>query len=143
MIDYNSKFKLCNNLYIGNTFICKDNDYKTIHINHPSHVNKKGDIYLNIDDAGGQYSEHQYLLEYQRGAKFIEQYIDSEKMYVHCSAGVSRSALVCLLYLARTSQIRNKTFEEANEDFEKIYPRYYPMTFYKSFFTKFWKELLK
>lgn len=63
---------------------------------------------------------------------FIDKQINNSKVLVHCDLGLSRSPSLCLLYLAkRTDLISNNSYAEARVDFEKIYPHYKPTSIVK------------
>ena len=58
---------------------------------------------------------------------FIDKWIDKKYILVHCDQGYSRSPSLCLLYLAKRAKlINNNSFDEARDEFIKIYPQYNP-----------------
>ena len=58
---------------------------------------------------------------------FIDKWILTKKVLVHCDQGFSRSPALCLLYLAKRQKvISNNSYQEAKDEFSKIFPEYCP-----------------
>ena len=74
--------------------------------------------------------------------KFIDNALkDGKKVLVHCNQGESRSPGIGLLYLAIQSNLLSKeTYNDAEEDFRKIYPSYNPSRGIRDFLEKHWDE---
>lgn len=76
---------------------------------------------------------------------FIKKKIElGSKVLVHCNHGESRSPSIGLLYLAKyTDAIRNGSFAEAEEDFRKIYPGYFPGGGMRGFLNRYWDSYME
>ena len=61
---------------------------------------------------------------YETALKFIhEQLSTGQKVLIHCSQGVSRSASIGMLYLAsRTDRFQRMSFEDAVDEYDRIFP---------------------
>lgn len=58
---------------------------------------------------------------------FIDRWISKRPILIHCDQGLSRSPTVGLLYLAkREKAISNDTYQEAYNDFIRLFPSYSP-----------------
>lgn len=67
---------------------------------------------------------------------------EGKKILIHCNQGISRSPSIGLLYLAKEGKIRNKSYAVAKEDFEKIYPNYYPNRGVRDFLFLSWENYI-
>lgn len=69
---------------------------------------------------------------------------DGKRVLVHCNLGESRSPSIGLLYLAVfTDKIHNETFENAEEEFRKIYTMYAPKPGMRGFLAQNWSYYCK
>lgn len=73
---------------------------------------------------------------------FIQEGLTSgEKVLVHCSEGVSRSASIGLLFLRQyTDTFQGRDYCQAEEIYARIYPPYSPGKAIRYFLTTHWKE---
>ena len=67
---------------------------------------------------------------------------NDNKILIHCNLGESRAPSVGILYLAINNIIRNHTYQEAYEDFIKIYPNYFPKNGIKQFLIENWSHYI-
>ena len=72
-----------------------------------------------------------------------EQLALGQQVLVHCNQGQSRSAGIGLLYLAGKNRFGDMTFEQAEEDFTKIYPDYSPALGVRGFCAANWEKYNK
>lgn len=111
--------------------------------NHPEYLvaYREQKIILNmIDPPTGKYFEN-FLFE--KSIEFIDQHWNNgKKILIHCNQGISRSPSIGLLYLATKNKIRNKSYQIAKEDFQKIYPNYAPSGI-REFLTLNWNHYIK
>ncbi|AKX34171.1 hypothetical protein SLITO_v1c05230 [Spiroplasma litorale] len=66
----------------------------------------------------------------------IDKNIGSKKIYIHCLWGVNRSASLVFIYLVWKKYLSNKSFEDAINNFKKIYPKHSPNLGWKDFLIK-------
>ncbi|MEN6453328.1 MAG: hypothetical protein ABFD10_03650 [Prolixibacteraceae bacterium] len=75
--------------------------------------------------------------------KSIDNNIPTKKVLVHCNQGQSRSAIIGLLYLAQKGILTSQSFEEAEKEYEKIYPIYLPANGMRDFAKINWSKYQK
>jgi hypothetical protein len=111
--------------------------------NHPEYLIAYRDrrIILNmIDPPTAKYFEN---IQFEKSLLFIEEKLkDGKKVLIHCNQGISRSPSIGLLYLAVKGNIKNRNYNEAKEDFIKIYPNYEPSGI-KEFLELNWSNYFK
>lgn len=56
----------------------------------------------------------------------ISEQLASTKVLVHCNQGQSRSAVIGLLYLAKSGLLNSTSFDQAEQEYLKRYPAYAP-----------------
>lgn len=116
---------------------------RTADKNHPEYLiaYRERRIILNmIDPPTGKYFEN---VLFEKSLEFINEHLNNgKKILIHCNQGISRSPSIGLLFLATKNKIRNKNFEMAMEDFQKIYPNYAPSGI-REFLTLNWSNYIK
>ena len=152
------------NLFIGSKYDCdkfiNNDDYAILHACRTCHIEVLEDInesdenyliykkdsdniYLNILDM----SEYLSKVYTERIIKdlmnFINLHIKNKNVLVHCDLGVSRSASIVLIYLAKEGIINNKNFRSALHDFEAIYKSYSPSYNFCSYLENNWDTLMQ
>lgn len=100
-------------------------------------------IYLNIVDMNEELSKIYTESIIKEIMSFINSHIKNKKVLVHCDLGVSRSASVVLIYLAKEGIINNKNFNSALHDFESIYKSYSPSYGFYSYLDSNWDILMQ
>jgi len=154
--------KVFSNLYVGSQSDCfydNKNDWIVIHAckdpchkysvgyrgnlnkNHPNYLIKKmkNHLFLNMVDMNQPLS-HEYTEPIIiTSLNFIEENINQKNILIHCNLGFSRSPALTLLFLAkRTNEISDKSYNDAKNDFIKIYPNYRPRTGIEIYLKKYW-----
>ncbi|GAG59460.1 unnamed protein product, partial [marine sediment metagenome] len=74
---------------------------------------------------------------------FIRTHIVNRKILIHCNKGQSRSPSIGLIYLAQTENIPNNSYQDAREEFLKIYPTYLPGKGIELYLQNQWKYILE
>lgn len=94
--------------------------------NHPYYLiyETSNDLFLNIIDPPRPMFP---LTLFTKSLDFIDNHIKAQKVLVHCNNGLSRAPSIALLFLAKkVRKISNDSFEQAVQDFRKLYPYYRP-----------------
>lgn len=151
------------NLYIGGKKACFHNEppgWAVIHAcKNPCHA-------MAVGYTGSLASSHPNYLQLRRGSHlylnlidpptplfmpesfkyaldFIDEYIGSRKVLIHCNQAFSRAPSIALLYLAKRAEaIRDTSYAAAFEDFLRLCPGYMPGEGIRTFFTENWESLL-
>lgn len=97
--------------------------------NHPNYIYFEKDNHLSLNWVDGA----AYLYNWS-GTKtfvdvlnFIDKWIQTRKVLVHCDQGFSRSPTLCLLYLSkRGKKIEDSSYDNAKNDFIRFFPQYNP-----------------
>jgi len=152
------------NLFIGSKYDCDkfidDKNYAILHACRTCHreiledINEDSDnyliykkdndnIYLNIIDMNEGLEKIYTESIIKEVMNFINLHIKNKKVLVHCDLGVSRSASVVLIYLAKKGIINNKSFSSALHDFESIYKSYSPSYSFYSYLDNNWDTLMQ
>lgn len=97
-------------------------------------------LYANIVDADKPIFAPQV---FKKALDFITLYAPSTPVFIHCDKGQSRSPTLALLYLLQTKVIVANTWEDAVEEFKKVYPNYRPGKGITEFMKLQWQQLLK
>lgn len=98
-------------------------------------------IALNMVDS--DYMAYFNNILFDAALNYIDQKrVEGKKILIHCNEGISRSPSIGLLYLAKEGKIRNHSYVEAKEDFEKIYPNYYPNRGVRDFLHYSWGNFI-
>lgn len=88
-------------LYLGNFDACNhtdlSDDYKRLHIWHDSQPGVCYEQALGKPDSF-EYKEHQLLTDTQI-QQVVELARSTDKLFVHCAAGIGRSSTLCVLVL--------------------------------------------
>lgn len=97
--------------------------------NHPNYILYERDNHLSLNWVDGA----AYLYNWSgpetfiKVLDFIDKWIKTKKVLVHCDQGFSRSPTLCLLYLSkRTDKLSSTSYEEAKKAFINIFPEYNP-----------------
>ena len=140
------------NLYVGNIgdlSLVNESDWAIVHATQTIHyqylgwnrTNKKPDkkhqnyiLYEKNNHLSLNWVDGAAYLYNWSGPKtftaildFIDKWIITRKILVHCDQGFSRSPTLCLLYLSkRIGNIANTSFGEAKTEFLRFYPGYRP-----------------
>lgn len=72
---------------------------------------------------------------------FLDKYIKTNKILIHCDWGQSRSPTLVLVYLAKRLKLIPNTFIGALEQFVKIYPDYHLPSGISKFVKLNWNEI--
>lgn len=111
---------------------------------HPEYfiARRKERIILNlIDTEDPEYIPKEII---DAALDFIQEGLKlGKKVLVHCNRGESRSPSIGLLYMAMNGLIPNKTLNEAEEAFYRIYPKYQPSAGMRGFLIKNWSLYCK
>lgn len=97
--------------------------------NHPNYIiwERENRLSLNWVDGAAYLYKWSRPEIFIRVLDFIDKWIISNKVFVHCDQGFSRSPTLGLIYLAkRKKEIPNDSFVTAKNSFQKIYPLYQP-----------------
>jgi hypothetical protein len=96
------------------------------------------ELCLNLVDA----EDVKYIPEavIEEGLRFIRARLaDGKKVLVHCNQGRSRSAGMCMLYMAQEGKFKGKTFMEAEDEMRNIYPMYSPAKGMRDYLRSHWR----
>ena len=141
--------EISSRLFIGNDTDCsvysKKSDYSIIHAcktchqkilnyegslasTNPKHLVYEQDnhLYLNMVDISSALLEQFAIQIFKSAMIFIHREIKNNNVLIHCNFGQSRSASLGLMYLAITGVIPKKSYDEAIDEFIKLYPEYIP-----------------
>ena len=158
-------FQLLNtNLYVGpkhDLDKTNNDNWAFVHACKSSHILKLGEqfntspYYMMFEEDNHLYINWVDLPDPQRfnwnneGVKnmvkaldFIDQWIESKKVYVHCDYGQSRSAALVMLYLAIRAKLISPDFNKAVIEFTEIYPDYFSDSGITKFIGLNWGELV-
>ncbi|WP_018462803.1 dual specificity protein phosphatase family protein [Segatella paludivivens] len=95
-------------------------------------------LILNLVDAPNpQYIPKQIIDE---AIDFIDKHISESKIFVHCNQGLSRSAVIGLLYLHHIGIISVNDFCEAEKEYLNYYPLYQPGDGMRMFAAENWDK---
>lgn len=135
------------NIYVGNDSDCKLNllDFKIVHACKTCHKRKlrykhvlpkfhknyliyenENHLYLNIEDMDRELSPKYTDKIIKKFIEFLDRYLVDNKILIHCNQELSRSPSLALIYLANKKLIGQDSFDNAKEDFIKLYPNYAP-----------------
>jgi len=108
---------------------------------HPNYLQLRcgSHLYLNLIDPPTPLfipASFKYALD------FIDEYIGSRKVLIHCNEAFSRAPSIALLYLAnRAKVIRETSYAAACEDFLRLCPAYTPGEGIQTFLITNWESL--
>ena len=77
-----------------------------------------------------------------KAINFIEKNINDKKILVHCDRGESRSPSIGLIYMIKKRLLNISSFDNAVNDFKKIYPLYNPAKGFIDFIKVNWDSYL-
>lgn len=95
---------------------------------HENYLIKENEkhLYLNMVDMDRLMREFTEPI-IKKAIEFIKNNIKKNKIFIHCNVGLSRSPALALIFLAKVSgEISDKSYDEAKNDFLKLYPSYQP-----------------
>jgi protein tyrosine phosphatase len=104
----------CNSFY-------KNLDQKYQNNNKVAIINR--DLYIDWEDLPDINSFE--ISDFILAMDFLDKYIETNKILIHCDWGQSRSPTLVLVYLAKRLKLIPNTFIGALEKFVKIYPDYH------------------
>jgi len=153
------------NLFVGTEMDCNvagNDGYAIVHAcKHPCHQRGVGysgnlqpthpnylilengdDLYLNIVDMDRPLLPRFADPMMEKAMEFIETKINTKKVLIHCNLGQSRAPSISLLYLAKKNMITNNSFEEAVEEFKKLYSEYNPSGGISHYLQNNWQRLM-
>jgi hypothetical protein len=117
---------------------------RNLNKNHPNYLifEKGPHLFLNMVDMDMPLSHEFTKPIISKVLDFIDKNIESNSVLIHCNQGYSRSPALALLFLAkRKGVISNKLYQEAKNDFLKIFPQYLPGRGIDIYLNQFWDEL--
>ncbi len=97
--------------------------------NHPNYIFYEKDNRLSLNWVDGPANLYNWsgIETFNKILDFLDKWSNKRKILIHCDQGQSRSPTLGLLYLAkRLKSIPNNSFENARNEFIKIYPNYLP-----------------
>ncbi|AHF57790.1 dual specificity protein phosphatase family protein [Spiroplasma eriocheiris] len=129
--------KILDNLYLGDrhnippdadlVISCAEEIFREQVIKHK--IPKTEDEYAWTDDKHVYFNFKDYPIWQEldpntiiQALKIIDNNIKTKKIYVHCIWGVNRSASIVFMYLVSKGYINDEDFDNAFEQFERIYP---------------------
>lgn len=158
--------EVCSNLFIGDQSAYENhvrglNDWVIVHAckepyhrkllgyrgrgapkSHPEYLIARRDhrLFLNLIDPDNPAYIPKEIID--AALDFIDDgLLDGKKVLVHCNQGESRSPGIGLLYLAiHTDLINKESYNEAELDYRKIYPKYNPSGGIKGFLEENWDK---
>jgi len=103
----------------------------------------RGDrLFLNLVDANDPAYIPDVIID--KALSFIGETLKADnKCLVHCNLGESRSPSIGFLYLASKSLIPTGSFAEAEKEYMKLYPRYFPKNGIRGFIQNNWDKYIK
>jgi len=112
--------------------------------NHPEYLyaERKNRLYLNLVDA----PKSEYISEeiIDKTLIYIKYKLkENKKILVHCNQGMSRSAIIGMLFLASIGKFSGKNFENAEKEYKKIYFDYNPSSGVKGYAMINWDKYCK
>lgn len=112
--------------------------------NHPNYLilENKSHLFLNMVDMNMPLS-HEFTGPIVGSAlDFMDKYIEGRSILIHCNLAQSRSPSLVLLYLAKRKKIiSNESYQDAKEDFIKLYLQYNPGAGIETYLTNHWEGL--
>jgi len=97
--------------------------------NHPNYIYYEKDNRLSLNWVDGDASLYDWSgpETFIKVLDFIDKWIQTKTVLIHCDQGQSRSPTLGMLYLAKRAKlIPYQSFELARTEFIKIYPHYSP-----------------
>jgi len=156
--------KILENLFIGDDADCsitvsdvavihacktchqKGVDYRgNLSSNHSNYLifEEGNHLFLNLVDMKRELLD-KYTHPIMKSAfVFIRTRITNQKVLIHCNQGLSRSPSIGLIYLARTKNISNNSYNDAKEEFLKIYSAYSPGAGIELYLQSHWGNILE
>jgi hypothetical protein len=99
-------------------------------------------LYLNLVDMDREFLPKFTHPIMAAAMGFIDRWIGSGPVLVHCNQGFSRSPAIGLVYMARKGEIAGQSYASADADFIRIYPSFQPGTGISLYLEHRWDELL-
>ncbi|VVB82724.1 Dual specificity phosphatase, catalytic domain [uncultured archaeon] len=110
--------------------------------NHQNYLIKEDEknLYLNMID-NDIWSPQFIAPMIKRYVEFMKKNIKNNVL-IHCNVGLSRSPALALIFLAKISkEISNDSYDDAKNDFLKLYPAYKPGYGVDDYLRKYWNDL--
>lgn len=160
--------EISNNLYVGNQLdyetevkerfgwavvhACKEPYHRQLlgyltrgaPVGHPEYffAEREDKLYLNLVDAPNPAYIPVEIID--KALDYVTVKLDEgKKVLVHCNQGMSRAAIIGLLYLAQNGAYTNLDFDRAEEEFIKVYPEYNPANGVRGFAKQNWNKYCK
>jgi len=111
--------------------------------NHPYYLclERGNNLFLNMIDPPQPLFMMPLFTEF---LKFSTKHWKSSKnIFIHCNKGESRAPSLALLFLAKgIKSIRSASYDQAREDFNKIFPAYMPGTGIQIYLRNNWDKIV-
>ena len=99
-------------------------------------------LYLNLVDAPDPAFIPTVIID--KAIQFIDMKLnEGKKVLVHCNQGMSRSAILGLLYLTYTGAYENLRYFDAEIEFVKVYPDFNPANGVRGYAIQNWDKYCK
>lgn len=108
---------------------------------HPNYlVLERGThLFLNMIDPDGPLFKPPL---FDSALSFMDRYLPTHKVLVHCNKGNLRAPSLALLYLSKCIQVINsESYATAAKDFRTKFPSYQPGRGIQTYLTKHWTEI--
>lgn len=112
---------------------------------HPNYLilERGNHLFLNMVDMDQELSPIYTNPIMKAAIQFIDEKILTNKIFIHCNQGQSRSPSIALVYLANKGIINNTSFNGAFQDFIKLYKIYLPGKGIGMYLNRNWQTLMK
>lgn len=111
---------------------------------HPNYLVHRdgGDLYLNMVDMQRKQSHEFMQPMISVSLDFVDEYINSTPVLIHCNQGQSRSPSLAMLYLAkRTDTVSDESYSTATSEFRELYTRFNPGQGIHLYLQDYWHQL--
>ena len=108
---------------------------------HPNYLilERGSHLFLNIIDSNTPLFK---LLLFNSALNFIDRYLPTRKVLIHCNNGKSRAPSLALLYLAKHARVINsESYATAAKDFRAMFPSYQPGQGIQIYLSEHWIQI--